>query len=904
MKSKERILDDLDQTPTSGPTPIEMAPASPKKDFVAGLNDRQKEAVLYNEGPLLVLAGAGSGKTKLITHKMAYLIEELGYVPSSILAITFTNKAAKEMKERLYQLIGPLARLVRLGTFHSQIFRILRNHADILGFTREITIADTDQQTRIMKGLRAASRFQDMEQFSVNNLLRLFSTCKNQYIGPMDSEAFFLEVKRYNRQDAHELALLFAQYQEALWNASSLDFDDILYFGVKLFLEHPDLLEAYQKRFAYILVDEYQDTNQVQYQWIHLLAKAHKKICVVGDDDQSIYSFRGADHTIILNFEEDWPGCRTVRLEQNYRSTGNILKAANAVIKKNDHRKPKKLWTTEEDGPQLLYMKADNAYMEARWIADEIDRLIRRGVDPGELAVLYRLNFMSRQFEAALRRKNVPFHIVSGLPFYARKEIRDVLAYLQLALNPDHQPAFDRVYNEPRRGLGKKAKEDLDAYCYNNGDISPLAALREWRDGNLTKMTGYASYIRFLTLIEEVQAVIEADQLGLAQLVDYVIHQSGIYDSYAKKAEVDQGMDGEARGRTAKDSDDDPQARLMNLEELVRDAHEFVVEQEVIKEEFEARHLTASLDFANDPTLDEEDDPTMGANRPLKELLAAFLNRIALATSADLEGGSTVSLMTVHASKGLEFPYVFIGGLLDGKFPIYSRSAATREEFEEDLEEERRLFYVALTRAGKQLYLSSYRENQDYSRYGRQTSGSCDPSCFLADIPDSCIVEIAGSRKKNTYSTNSMGATNRMMGIFPGRDTGMGERRFGGRAYGDGGRGTSDSGRGGPTSSLNRTAQSHSQLADVLAESRKQASLSGYNPFQRANALIEESLMAEQKAKARPKNEAAVHPGQKVTHTLYGDGVVTAVLAGDIVMINFAGETKPFTKHSDKLTFH
>lgn len=434
----------------------EESPANTER-LVEGLNPPQKEAVLHDEGPLLILAGAGSGKTRVITHRIAYLVEARNVAPWSILAITFTNKAAQEMKSRVEELIGPVSQQMWIGTFHSMMARILRRFGDRLGFTSSFTISDTDDQERMLKQVIRAMNL-DEKMFAPKQVLNIISSAKNKL---MDPDAYTRDAGQDFRR--RKVGEIYKAYQDLLKQGNTMDFDDILVYSVQLFRDHPEVLQLYQDRFRYIMVDEYQDTNGAQYELVKSLASARENLCVVGDDDQSIYSFRGANIQNILDFEKDFPNCKVVKLEQNYRSTSNVLKAANAVIRNNEGRKDKKLWTDAGDGAKITALQAEHQGEEARFIANEIRQLLakRKIQDLGEVAILYRMNVLSRSLEASLRDQGLPYKIYGGLRFYDRKEIKDVLAYLRLIISPDDDLAFSRIVNVPRRGIGDTTLEHM-----------------------------------------------------------------------------------------------------------------------------------------------------------------------------------------------------------------------------------------------------------------------------------------------------------------------------------------------------------------------------------------------------------------------------------------------------------
>ncbi len=651
------------------------------------LNGPQREAVECTEGPLLVLAGAGSGKTRVLTYRIAHLIDDLGAAPWEILAITFTNKAAAEMRERLGALVGPRSRGMWVSTFHSMCVRILRADAERLGFTRNFTIYDTDDQKRLYKEIMAELDI-DPKRFPVNSLMNRISMAKNELIVPGDFE----------QQAADPVgkvaARVYTRLQERLKAANAFDFDDLLLYAYLLLKNHDDVLSAYQERFRYIMVDEYQDTNHAQYAICGLLAAKYRNLMVVGDDDQSIYSWRGADIRNILEFEQDYPDATTVKLEQNYRSVGNVLAAANAVIANNQNRKAKKLFTDAEDGDKIQVYMASDERDEGRWIAGEIEKRHGAGMSYNQMAVFYRTNAQSRMLEDMLLRAGVPYRIVGGTRFFDRAEIRDVMAYLTLVVNPADDIAAKRVINVPRRGIGKATIERIEQFAAEMGMPFLEAAELAIADPEL-RASVRKSLAEFVQLIKDAQSY----EGELRNVVQAIIDKSGLIA--ALEAE---GTD-EARGR------------VENIQEFLSVANEFAETHTEDDAEYEAPTAGEGQDAEGKPPV-----------RVLRgDSLADFIEWVRLRTDLDTmtEDGRAVTLMTVHSSKGLEFDCVFVAGMEETLFPhMNSVNDAA------GIEEERRLAYVAITRARKKLYLTCASQRQIFG----QTSAN-PVSRFIHEIP-------------------------------------------------------------------------------------------------------------------------------------------------------------------------
>lgn len=653
---------------------------------IAALNGPQAEAVQCTEGPLLVLAGAGSGKTRVLTYRIAHLVEDLDVAPWEILAITFTNKAAAEMRERLQGIIGPRCRGMWVSTFHSMCVRMLRADAERLGFSKSFTIYDTDDQKRLYKEIMAELDI-DPKRFPVNALMGRISQAKNELIVPGDFE------KQAIDPVGKVAARIYTRLQERLRAANAFDFDDLLVYAYLLLKNHPDVLEAYQERFRYIMVDEYQDTNHAQYAITGLLAQKYKNIMVVGDDDQSIYSWRGADIRNILEFEQDYPNCHTVKLEQNYRSVGNVLAAANAVIANNQHRKAKKLFTSAEDGEKIHVYMATDERDEGRWIAGEIEKRRSAGMSYNQIAVFYRTNAQSRMLEDMLLRAGVPYRIVGGTKFFDRAEIRDVMAYLTLVVNPSDDIAAKRVINVPRRGIGKTTIERIEQFAREMGMTFMQGAELVVLDPELRASTRRAVG-EFVELIKEAQ-----EYSGeLRRVVEMIVDRAGLISALTNE------------------NTDEARGRIENIQEFMG-----------VVDEFSQTHEEDDAEFAA-PT---EGDTVAGDAEPARVLrgdsLADFIEWVRLRTDLDTMGedGKAVTLMTVHSSKGLEFDCVFTAGMEETLFPhMNSVNDAA------GIEEERRLAYVAITRARKVLYLTCAQQRQIFG----QTSAN-PVSRFIHEIP-------------------------------------------------------------------------------------------------------------------------------------------------------------------------
>lgn len=650
-----------------------------EKNFLAGMNDRQQEAVIQTSGPVLIMAGAGSGKTRVVTHRIAYLVETMNVAPWHILAITFTNKAAREMKERVGKLLDEKeANEVWISTFHSLAVRILRRDIERLGFDRNFTIADPSAQRTLIKQILSDFNI-DSKQYDPKAVLGTISNAKNELIYAKDFQA-----KAYSPFEK-VVGQVYVEYQRRLKLSQSVDFDDLIMLTIELFQQEPEVLEYYQNKFQYVHVDEYQDTNDAQYTIVNMLAGGYRNLCVVGDADQSIYGWRGANMNNILNFEKDYPDAHTVMLEQNYRSTSTILNAANAVIDNNVVRQPKKLWTENVGGEEITYYRAQTEAEEALYVVAEIKKAIENQTATfNDFAVLYRTNAQSRSIEDKLVKANIPYTMVGGSKFYDRKEIRDILAYLTLVTNPADNMSFERIINEPKRGIGATSVEKLRTFA-NENNMAMLEAARNVDLANELSNRAKQNFADFAVLMDNF--IQQRAFLNITDMTEEILAKSG----YLEFLQAQKTLEAESR--------------VENLQEFLS-----------VTKQFDDR-------YANE----NEDDTS--------NMFGDFLADLALVSDLDNveETAAEVTLMTLHAAKGLEFPTVFLIGMEEGIFPL---SRAMMEESE--LEEERRLAYVGITRAKQKLYLTNA-----YSRllYGRTQSNKA--SRFIGEIPDE-LLDLAG----------------------------------------------------------------------------------------------------------------------------------------------------------------
>ena len=636
------------------------------EEILKGLNDKQYEAVVNTEGPCLIIAGAGSGKTKVLTHKIAYLIGEKQVKPWNILAITFTNKAANEMKERIGNLVGDVAADIWMGTFHSICVRILRRFIDRIGFDSSFIIFDTSDQRTLVKACIKSIGLDD-KMFTDRSVLSEISNAKNEMLEP---DQYTVRANGDFRKE--KIALVYEMYQKRLKENNAIDFDDIINYTIKILMENPDILEYYSDKFHYVLVDEYQDTNKAQFTLVTMLASKNGNITVVGDNDQGIYSFRGADISNILNFERDFPGTKIIKLEQNYRCTGNILKAANAVIKNNEVTYKKELWTENEVGNLPAVYSAKNEYDEGTYIAQQIEHLRREEYYKySDFAILYRMNTQSRAIEEILRRESIPYKIIGGLKFYERKEIKDIISYLRLIQNPSDNLSLKRIINEPKRGIGKTSLDKIEELSINSG-VPMYEIIKNAEQYGLNRV--FLNSREFVNAIEELRA--KKEDIKISDLIKETLKKSG----YTQALENENTIEAENR--------------IENLDEF----------------------LTVAIEF-EDESADNK--------------LSDFLEGITLSSDIDNmeEAEETVTLMTLHSAKGLEFPVVFLVGMEEGIFPGYKSIGEPKE-----LEEERRLCYVGITRAKEHLFLTCSKQRTIFG------STSCNQvSRFLREIPSDLL---------------------------------------------------------------------------------------------------------------------------------------------------------------------
>lgn len=763
------------------------------------LNGPQREAVLCTEGPLLVLAGAGSGKTRVLTHRIAHLVEDLNVAPWQIMAITFTNKAAAEMRERLQSLIGGGARGMWVSTFHSMCVRILRTDCERVGFAKGFTIYDDSDSKRLVEQIMDELNI-DKKRYPIPALRNRISQAKN------DLQVAEVFAEKTSDQVGQVAARVYTRLQERLRQLNAFDFDDLLLYTWLLLKNHPDVLAAYQNRFRYLMVDEYQDTNHVQYVLTQLLAAAHKNIMVVGDDDQSIYSWRGADLRNILDFEKDYPEARVVKLEENYRSMGNILAAANAVIANNLTRKPKKLFTSKPAGDKISVYSATDERDEGRWIASEIEHQHGEGMSYNQIAVFYRTNAQSRMLEDMLMRAGVPYRLIGGTRFFDRAEIRDVMAYLNLVVNPANDVAAHRVINVPKRGIGKTTVEHIDYVARETGITFLQAAELCIADDQIRSATRKA-IAEFVALIHEAQGYAG----DLRKVVEAIVDKAGLI-----------------RALEAENSDD-AAGRIENIQELFG-----------VVDEYAQTHDDADALF-EPPTAEDapeaDDEPPVRTFQP--NSLPDFVEWVTLRTDMDTvaEDGEAITMMTIHAAKGLEFDCVFVAGMEESLFPHGNSSQDSQ-----GLEEERRLAYVAITRARKKLYLTNAFTRQIFGQ-----SSANPPSRFIGEIP----LELRKGIGMGSAGFSGSGWEKRgsRRGI-----AGSGSEAGGGRVFG-------------------------------------QSSASGSRPRQQTRPAVKPE--AQKKAAAK----MTFTKGDTVDHKVFGRGTITKV-DGDTLHVRFSrtGQTKKLLK--------
>lgn len=770
-------------------------------DLLSALNDKQREAAATTEGPLLILAGAGSGKTRVITYRIAHLIRDLKVAPYNILAVTFTNKASQEMRERVEKLLADenLRSAPLISTFHSLCVRILRRDIERLqaGYTRGFTIYDQDDSTRIVKAAVKDLGY-DESRLAARQVQSAISHSKNSGIDP---DAYAARVE-YNDEKRAAIARVYRLYEERLTNNNALDFDDLMIKTVQLLRRDAETREKYNDRFRYILVDEYQDTNNLQFALIRFLTEKTQNICVVGDDDQSVYGWRGADITNILGFEEHYPNAAVIRLEQNYRSTQNILDVAGAVVKNNTARKGKELWTTNPKGNFVRYYQALDGDTEARFVAAKIDEHLRADRQT-RCAILYRTNSQSRVFEESLRRNQIAYNIVGGFSFYERAEVRDVVSYLKLALNPNDSVALLRVINSPARGLGKQSLDELAARARDYGVSlwETIGIITNGEAESKVRMTP-----RAISALKSFQSIITnlirlAGKESASEVVKAAILDTGYADSLKTEGT------------------DEAEARLENLQELVN----------------------AAVDYDNTEDRENETTDTVGGG------LRDFIDAAALSSDSDkYDKNAPVTMMTVHSAKGLEFPIVFIVGLEDGLFP-HSRAASDKSE----LEEERRLMYVAITRAERQLYVSHAMRRRVY---GEEMAS--EPSQFLNEMPLDLMEDLSRGASWLSFARGSSSLENRQAARALRGDT-------------SGARTTAN------TTAPARTYDSVESIAEFF---RQRSAGMTAKPSSETARVFRPDAQAKPKASAPLSSPASktdgITPGSHVRHAKYGRGLV------------------------------
>lgn len=906
-------------------------PAKPLVD-IDSLNSAQREAVLTTEGPLLVLAGAGSGKTRVLTFRIAHMLGDLGVKPWQVLAITFTNKAAAEMRERLAALIPSGTRGMWVCTFHAMCVRMLREDADLLGYTGQFTIYDDDDSKRMVRDIMQALGI-EQKQFPINMIRSKISSAKNAMIGPEDM------LKSADSPNDKKAAQVYLELERRLRAANAMDFDDLLVRALELLRTRPEVLDKYQERFRYISVDEYQDTNHVQYEIANLLAAKYQNLMVVGDDDQSIYSWRGADITNILDFEKDFKNCKTVKLEQNYRSTGHILSAANAVVRHNSQRKDKRLFTAEGDGEKIQAFQASDERDEGRWIAGEIEKLHAKGTSYDDIAVFYRTNAQSRILEDMFLRAGVPYKIVGGTRFFDRAEIRDVMAYLKMIVNPADEMSVKRVINTPRRGIGSTSIQKIeqlarDNHCsffqaceiacaetgmfsakVRNGLSSFVSLVREGRrmDGELKDVvemivdkTGLLQAFRAEgTMESESRAENIQEFLGVAAEFEET-HEDieGTLESLeelraAGVADVPAGAEPEPVVVSAPAPEPGPSAPASSFEALVgardavgsnpldRLAAPALSPQDALAAAIAGNAYAAPTEMPAGAVHADEIERTYG---PLTcKALPALMEWLALRSDLDSLAGEThaITMMTIHSAKGLEFPAVFVAGMEEGIFPHVHDFGGSDDPGK--LEEERRLAYVAITRARKRLFLTYAATRRTYG------STSANPrSRFLNEIPFEDI-EFSGIGSAGFEGTGWEKRGDRR-GTF---GSGMGSDMYGGKVFGSHTRSTGGSGsRGGSSFDdfFGGSSRGTERHRGVSPDAGRVASTFGSGAPRAKKPSSKVSPTVERKVdRASASQDFAA--GDTVSHKTFGTGTVISV-AGDMIEVQFekTGQTKKLMK--------
>ena len=904
-------------------------PAKPLVD-IDSLNPAQREAVLSTEGPLLVLAGAGSGKTRVLTFRIAHMLGDLGVKPWQVLAITFTNKAAAEMRERLAALIPSGTRGMWVCTFHAMCVRMLREDADLLGYTGQFTIYDDDDSKRMVRDIMQALGI-EQKQFPINMIRSKISSAKNAMIGPEDM------LKSADSPNDKKAAQVYLELERRLRAANAMDFDDLLVRTLELLRTRPEVLDKYQERFRYISVDEYQDTNHVQYEIANLLAAKYQNLMVVGDDDQSIYSWRGADITNILDFEKDFKNCKTVKLEQNYRSTGHILSAANAVVRHNSQRKDKRLFTAEGDGEKIQAFQASDERDEGRWIAGEIEKLHAKGTSYDDIAVFYRTNAQSRILEDMFLRAGVPYKIVGGTRFFDRAEIRDVMAYLKMIVNPADEMSVKRVINTPRRGIGSTSIQKIEQLARDNRCSFFQACEIACAETGMFSAKVRNGLSSFVSLVREGRRM----DGELKDVVEMIVDKTGLLQAFRAEGT----MESESRAENIQEflgvaaefeeTHEDIEGTLESLEELraagvadVPAGAESVVVSAPAPEpgpsapvsSFEA--LVGARDAAGSNPLDSLAAPALSPQDALAAAIAgnayaaptempagavhadeiertygpltckalpALMEWLALRSDLDSLAGEThaITMMTIHSAKGLEFPVVFVAGMEEGIFPHVHDFGGSDDPGK--LEEERRLAYVAITRARKRLFLTYAATRRTYG------STSANPrSRFLNEIPFEDI-EFSGIGSAGFEGTGWEKRGDRH-GTF---GSGMGSDMYGGKVFGSYTRSTGGSGsRGGSSFDdfFGGSTYGTERHRGVSPDAGRVASTFGSGAPRAKKPSPKVSPTVERKVdRASASQDFAA--GDTVSHKTFGTGTVISV-AGDMIEVQFekTGQTKKLMK--------
>ncbi len=906
-------------------------PAKPLVD-IDSLNPAQREAVLTTEGPLLVLAGAGSGKTRVLTFRIAHMLGDLGVKPWQVLAITFTNKAAAEMRERLAALIPSGTRGMWVCTFHAMCVRMLREDADLLGYTGQFTIYDDDDSKRMVRDIMQALGI-EQKQFPINMIRSKISSAKNAMIGPEDM------LKSADSPNDKKAAQVYLELERRLRAANAMDFDDLLVRALELLRTRPEVLDKYQERFRYISVDEYQDTNHVQYEIANLLAAKYQNLMVVGDDDQSIYSWRGADITNILDFEKDFKNCKTVKLEQNYRSTGHILSAANAVVRHNSQRKDKRLFTAEGDGEKIQAFQASDERDEGRWIAGEIEKLHAKGTSYDDIAVFYRTNAQSRILEDMFLRAGVPYKIVGGTRFFDRAEIRDVMAYLKMIVNPADEMSVKRVINTPRRGIGSTSIQKIEQLARDNRCSFFQACEIACAETGMFSAKVRNGLSSFVSLVREGRRM----DGELKDVVEMIVDKTGLLQAFRAEGT----MESESRAENIQEflgvaaefeeTHEDIEGTLESLEELraagVADVPAGAEPEPVVvsapapepgpsasASSFEA--LVGARDAAGSNPLDSLAAPALSPQDALAAAIAgnayaaptempagavhadeiertygpltckalpALMEWLALRSDLDSLAGEThaITMMTIHSAKGLEFPAVFVAGMEEGIFPHVHDFGGSDDPGK--LEEERRLAYVAITRARKRLFLTYAATRRTYG------STSANPrSRFLNEIPFEDI-EFSGIGSAGFEGTGWEKRGDRR-GTF---GSGMGSDMYGGKVFGSHTRSTGGSGsRGGSSFDdfFGGSSYGTERHRGVSPDAGRVASTFGSGAPRAKKPSSKVSPTVERKVdRASASQDFAA--GDTVSHKTFGTGTVISV-AGDMIEVQFekTGQTKKLMK--------